>query len=1076
MHPVERELTRHAAALRGLARDLVGEYAADDLVQETAMQALRSGPQKPGPLGGWLAGIVRHLAWRHRRTERRRLQREQLAARAEAVPPDREFDDRDAFQRLTAAVLALPEPYQRTVLLRYLREMTPTAIAAQTGVPLATVKTRLQRGLALLRERLDRDGGDTWRPVFCTVLGLGQPLTVGTAAITTTGVMLMGTGAKLAWSGVAVLLALAAWLWSGSGPSAMPPASTPIAQAPVPAIASDSGTRTDGNERSAAAAATATDLPADQRTVVRGRCVDEHDQPLPHCPVELRGRKVLDRGGPDFRRDYGQWLLEHPGQKWRDIAAATDSDGRFEFAFAFVPLGYELMLRRDVLDHVVRIGGLQPGAAKDLGDVVLQVTCVVHGHVADTNGVPASFAEAAISATQAPKDRNHVVEQPGWCIKGPDGTFTKYVVAGDYSVYIHGRDIVRGEKLTVPASTPELDVEVVVPAVVAADTITGVVIDELGQPVEDAEARAGLFAAIARTDASGRFTLCRPRGKTPDQVMVSANKTGWVTKKPQEVNAQWGEHDLRFVLAREPSTDVELRVVCAADGTPVTDYQVWVCPGSSDRRADQHHDDGVARLTSVPAQTRSILVEPDRWDLWTAFVPLSPEAGNLRLELRLPAAAERLLRVQLADGRPATGIAVEQIDPGKAELTLTTTAWPVEIWSNNDLSSVLLMQRSATDGRGELRLRGPADGTIALRLPGPGHAPILVKDVAVSVAEPLVITLSRGARLEGRLGPVAVAHELRMACGLPAEGPAPPQGVPSEAGLRLRRGDGASAEFMPPGSEQPTMVAGDGSFAFDSVPPGTWNVTVARWEADFRFLGSGQFESVATVELREGETTKVAIDLPDWLLGDLEGLVMANDLPMANQEIGLRIRSGADGRGAVRLYMGLENLPRTDAEGRFHLRGHQGFAQVVLGRNALVQRYLLWDLLYPRDEVFLPAGGHATQVFHFDTGKLQLRVLNDSGKPVGDVGLFLRSADGHCHQTPGSDANGRISTEVETQTFTVQVLPRSLQRITFRVQDWHLLGIGADPGAGSWLTLGNVTAKRGETVELEVKLPPEWDR
>src|SRR5262249_29591577 len=160
-----------------------------------------------------------------------------------------------------------------------------------------------------------------------------------------------------------------------------------------------------------------------------------------------------------------------------------------------------------------------------------------------------------------------------------------------------------------------------------------------------------------------------------------------------------------------------------------------------------------------------------------------------------------------------------------------------------------------------------------------------------------------------------------------------------------------------------------------------------------------------TVELREGETTAVAIDLPDWLLGDLEGQVMADGLPMANQQIGLRIRSGTDGRGPVRLYQGPENCSRTDAEGRFHLRGRQGFARVVLWGKRLVQRFLLWDLLYARDEVFLPAGGHATQVFHFDTGKLQLRVLDNSGKPVGDVGLFLRGEDGHCHQTPGSDAN-----------------------------------------------------------------------
>jgi hypothetical protein len=33
-----------------------------------------------------------------------------------------------------------------------------------------------------------------------------------------------------------------------------------------------------------------------------------------------------------------------------------------------------------------------------------------------------------------------------------------------------------------------------------------------------------------------------------------------------------------------------------------------------------------------------------------------------------------------------------------------------------------------------------------------------------------------------------------------------------------------------------------------------------------------------------------------------------------------------------------------------------------------------------------------------------------------------------------------------------------------------------DPFAGQWLTLGRVTPKMGETVEVELRLPPEWDR
>jgi RNA polymerase sigma factor (sigma-70 family) len=132
--PVERELSSHFAALRALARDLVGESDADDLVQETALQALRRPPGEPGPMSGWLRLVVRRLAGRHRRATRRRAEREQQVARDEVLPPPQgQFEHREQLQRVTAAVLALPEPYQRTVLLRYLEELTPTAIARATA-------------------------------------------------------------------------------------------------------------------------------------------------------------------------------------------------------------------------------------------------------------------------------------------------------------------------------------------------------------------------------------------------------------------------------------------------------------------------------------------------------------------------------------------------------------------------------------------------------------------------------------------------------------------------------------------------------------------------------------------------------------------------------------------------------------------------------------------------------------------------------------------------------------------------------------------------------------------------------
>ncbi len=147
----------------------------------------------------------------------------------------------DTLRWLTECVTALPEPYRGTLLLRYLRELTPNEIAAATGEPVRTVKTRLQRGLALLRERFDVDGRD-WRTSLCFAFGLrevgGGAVGTGAAAITT-GILWMSATKKLAFAAVALLVA-ALGLWQ-LPLSAGDPAVRPAERADSAAAAAPSG-------------------------------------------------------------------------------------------------------------------------------------------------------------------------------------------------------------------------------------------------------------------------------------------------------------------------------------------------------------------------------------------------------------------------------------------------------------------------------------------------------------------------------------------------------------------------------------------------------------------------------------------------------------------------------------------------------------------------------------------------------------------------------------------------------------------------------------------------------------------
>ncbi|MEM7203861.1 MAG: sigma-70 family RNA polymerase sigma factor [Planctomycetota bacterium] len=223
--PPLSELLRRTTALRILACQLVGEGSADDIVQDAAVQTMTSPPRRPGAATHWLAQVVRHLASKHRRAERTRQRHEAEAARVD-IALDQSAESVDTRRQLKDAIRSLPDPYRETILARYLWEQTPTEIAESTETPVATVKTRLQRGLGLLRERL-AEGCDDWRGAL-----------IGAFAIEPAGSLIapsakspfpFGTTMKIAIL-AAVLIPVGVGLWdtfAGSAPPANAVASDP---------------------------------------------------------------------------------------------------------------------------------------------------------------------------------------------------------------------------------------------------------------------------------------------------------------------------------------------------------------------------------------------------------------------------------------------------------------------------------------------------------------------------------------------------------------------------------------------------------------------------------------------------------------------------------------------------------------------------------------------------------------------------------------------------------------------------------------------------------------------------------
>lgn len=236
------ELSAHAAWLRQLARALVGNAAADDLVQDTMEAALRNPPAVDRPLRPWLRVVLGNAARMHWRSNARRSQREHQAVALAAISdegPEPGLAKLELHRQLVDAVMALAEPYRETVVLRFVDGLSAADIARKLDVPAATVRSRLKRGLDNLRTDLERERGASWRFALAPLLSSAQ-LAPGTTAAALTGALAMKIAIGTAVTVAAITIAVAGWPRSSSsrenepGPESHAPASIAKSPSSVP--------------------------------------------------------------------------------------------------------------------------------------------------------------------------------------------------------------------------------------------------------------------------------------------------------------------------------------------------------------------------------------------------------------------------------------------------------------------------------------------------------------------------------------------------------------------------------------------------------------------------------------------------------------------------------------------------------------------------------------------------------------------------------------------------------------------------------------------------------------------------
>ncbi len=156
---------RHAPIARRMAVLWGAGADADDVVQEAFVKAYAALPRfrTDGNFRAWLLSIVRNETRNVLRGRGRRAARDALAAGpVEGFVDDAETATTAALRRqgLAAGVRGLPPRFREVVACRYLLELSEAETAAALGIPHGTVKSRLRRGLDLLRAGLLEGGHD----------------------------------------------------------------------------------------------------------------------------------------------------------------------------------------------------------------------------------------------------------------------------------------------------------------------------------------------------------------------------------------------------------------------------------------------------------------------------------------------------------------------------------------------------------------------------------------------------------------------------------------------------------------------------------------------------------------------------------------------------------------------------------------------------------------------------------------------------------------------------------------------------------------------------------------------------
>lgn len=614
--PSIESLLEHRSYLHRLARKLLAgrrdESAASDLSQATWAAALenRSGPR--GDARAYLSATMRNLLGKERRGRRRREGRESQVARPDREPSTDAIVEREEWRgRVLAAVRALPGGERDAILLRYFEGLPPRRIAKRLGIPVETVKTRIQRGQARLRIQLEEEhgSGDWLRGMALLAVPPGSSALISSAL--PTKVAAMGSFGKISVS----LTLLACLVALGSTWLAQPTHSrvAGVVQRNDVGLGSlgnvAEGPRVEEAVRRSLESLVPTPEPEPDRprlelSSVSGRVVDTQGTPIGGGLVRL-WEGAEPEGPPEARvhvESDGSYSIENVGAK--------------SYLEAEAP-GYAGVLGLS--------GGFDAGLAHGGLDLVLAPAVDARVRFVNSEGDPIHGVELVVRATIS----HSIQELTPWPEIDRVPVRSRAIEAatnGDGIAFLGG---VPASALAIDARHPEyrtprfpLRFELTQAGSLGdpqefvlerATRIRGVVVDAKEHPVEgaDVELFSGSSWGQRVTDAEGRFEIVSmaPDGNVWIRVLSSGHPPRFENVRLPKTES----HDVTIRL--EPGLEITAQFL-SAEGSPL-----------ANTRIEFHGDRFVERRFDRPGGTMP------SWDHLAGLSAASTDArGHLRLE------------------------------------------------------------------------------------------------------------------------------------------------------------------------------------------------------------------------------------------------------------------------------------------------------------------------------------------------------------------------------------------------------------------------------------------------------------